>query len=131
MIIQLIFKLKERYCYIKTSQFPPYIHRKNRIDVKLDLSNYATKSDLKNAAGVDTSQFGKKDDLATLESEIDKLGIVKLEKILNGLNNLEIKVDKLDVDKMVPVPTDLSMLSVVVKNGVVKKDVYDAEIKDV
>ena len=95
------------------------------------MSNYATKSDLKNAAGVDTSQFGKKDDLATLESEIDKLGIVKLEKILNDLNNLKIKVDKLDVDKMVPVPTDLSMLSVVVKNGVVKKDVYDAEIKDI
>ena len=42
------------------SYFPPYIHSKNKIEVELDLSNYATKSDLKNAAGVDTSRFAKK-----------------------------------------------------------------------
>ena len=81
MIIQLIFKLKERYCYIKTSQFPPYIHRKNRIDVKLDLPNYATKSDLKNAAGVDTSQFAKKDRFANLKLVVDKLHTDKLSEL--------------------------------------------------
>ena len=41
------------------------------------------------------------------------------------------KVDKLDFDKVVPVPVDLSKLSDVVKNGVVKKDAYDAKIKNI
>ena len=41
------------------------------------------------------------------------------------------KVDKLDIDKLVPVPVDLSKLSDVVKNRVVKKDVYNAKIKNV
>ena len=42
-----------------------------------------------------------------------------------NLANLKTKVDKLDIDKLVPVPTDLSKLSGVVKNDVVKKTVYD------
>ena len=41
---------------------------------------------------------------------------------------MESKVDELDVDKLVPAPVDLSQLSDVVKNDVVKKDVYDAKI---
>ena len=47
-----------------------------------------------------------------------------------NLNDLESKVDKLDVDKLVPVPDDLSKLSDVVKNDVIKKDVYNAKIKN-
>ena len=43
------------------------------VKFELDLSNYATKADLKNATGVDTSKFTKKVDLATLKLEIDKL----------------------------------------------------------
>ena len=43
--------------------------------VELDLSNYATKTDLKNATRVDTSSFAKKTDLANLESDVDKLDI--------------------------------------------------------
>ena len=43
---------------------------------------------------------------------------------------MESKVDELDVDKLVPAPVDLSQLSDVVKNDVVKKDVYDAKIKN-
>ena len=39
------------------SYFPPYGHRKNKTKFELGLSNYASKSDLKNATGVDTSQF--------------------------------------------------------------------------
>ena len=42
------------------------------MEVELDLSNYATKADLKNAAGVDTSKFAKKDDLASLKSNVDE-----------------------------------------------------------
>ena len=48
-----------------------------------------------------------------------------------NLSNLKSKVDKLDVDKLIPVPVDLSKLSVIVKNNVVKKDVYNAKIKNV
>ena len=44
---------------------------------------------------------------------------------------MKIKVDKLDVDKLVPVPVDLSKLSDVVENDVVKKDVYNAKIKNI
>ena len=49
----------------------------------------------------------------------------------NLLSNLKIKVDKLDVDKLVPVPVDLSKLSDVVKNDVVKRDVCHAKITNI
>ena len=62
------------------SYFSCNIHRKKKTEVVLDLSNYATKSDLKNATGVDISQFAEKGDLANLKLEADKLGIDKLEK---------------------------------------------------
>ena len=73
------------------------------IKIKVDLSNYATKTDLKNMSHVDTSSFALKANLANLKTEVDKL----------------------DIDKLVPVLTDLSELSNVVKNDVVKKTVYD------
>ena len=71
---------------------------------ELDLSNYAAKSDLKHATGVDTSKFGKKVDLANLNSNLDKLDIDKLKNVPTNLSNLKSKVNKLDVDKLVPVP---------------------------
>ena len=55
------------------SYFPPYGHRKNKTKFELGLSNYTSKSDLKNAAGVDTSQFFEKDDLAKLKPDLDEL----------------------------------------------------------
>ena len=55
-------------------------HVKNKTGVELDLCIYATKSELKNAACVDTSQFAKKDDLANLKSELDKSDTENLEK---------------------------------------------------
>ena len=90
-----------------------------------DLSNYATKEDLKNATGIDTSKFAKKGDLASLKSEFDQLDIDKLEKVPTGLNNWKSVVDKLDVDTLVPPPVNLSKLSGIVKNGIVKKDTRD------
>ena len=90
--------------------FPPYSPSKNKIEVELDLSNYATKCELKNVTGVDTSQFAKKDDLANLKSEADKLDIDEL--------------SELDADKFKPVLTDLRKLSDVVKNYLVKKKDY-------
>ena len=73
------------------------------INVKVDLSSYATKADLKNVTHVDTSSFALKTNLANLKTEVDKL----------------------DIDKLVPVPVDLSKLNDVVKYDVVKKTVYD------
>ena len=51
-----------------------------RVKVELGLSNYATKADLKNTAGVDTLKFAKKVDLANLKSNVEKLDIDKLKK---------------------------------------------------
>ena len=65
--------------------------------IELDLSNYATKVDLKNTAGFDTSDFAKKIDLtnlANLKSDVDKLDIDKLKNVPSGLSNLKSKVDK-------------------------------------
>ena len=101
------------------------------VKVEVDLSNYATKTDLKNATGVDTSSFAKKIDLANLKSDVDKLDIGKLKNVAKGLSTLKSKVDKLHVDKLVPVPADLSELSDLVKNDVAKKDVYNAKIKNI
>ena len=84
--------------------FPkPYEPFGGYINVKVDLSNFATKTDIKNISHVDTSSFSLKANLANLKTEIDKL----------------------DIDKLVHIPVDLSKLSDVVKNNVVKKDVYN------
>ena len=80
--------------------FPkPYEPFGGDINVKVDLSNYATKTDLKNVTHVDTSTFALKTNLANLKTEVDKL----------------------DIHKLVPVAVDLSKLSDVVKNDIVKK----------
>ena len=71
------------------SYFPPYGHGKNKIEAELDFSNYATKSDLKIAARVDASQLAKKNDLANLNSEIDKLDIDKLKKCTKRFKQFE------------------------------------------
>ena len=106
--------------------FPELKSSTERVNVKLDLSNYATKADLKKAAGVDTSKFTKKFDLATLKSNVDKLDIDKLKNVPTNLSNLKIKVDKLVADKLVPIPVDVSKLS-----DAVKKDVYYNWIKNI
>ena len=114
----------KKYIIKRSEYFPKPKSFGRRVNLELDLSNYATKPDFKNATGIDTSKFAKKVTLASLKSEVDKLDIDKLEKVPTSLNSLKSKVDKLDVDKSVPVPVVLSKLSGVVKNDVVKKDVY-------
>ena len=81
----------------------PYEPFGGDIDVKVDLSNYAIKVDLKNATGIDTSKLAAKFDLASLKAEVDQI----------------------DVDKIKTVPIDLSKLNNVVNNEVVKKTMYD------
>ena len=100
------------------------------VKVELHLSNYATKAKLKNATRVNTTKFNKFD-LAGLKSGADKLDINKWKIVPSNLKNFKNKEDKLDIDKLVPAPVDLSKLSDVVKNDVVKKNVYNAKIKSI
>ena len=78
-------------------------------NVKVDLSNYATTTDIRNISHDDTSSFALKPNLANLKTEVDEL----------------------DNDKLVPVPTDLSKLSNVIKNDVVEKTTYDKFVTEV
>ena len=64
---------------MSSQYFPPYRNNRGDIKVELDLSNYATKIDLKNVTHVDTSNFASKTNLASLKTEVDKLGIGKLQ----------------------------------------------------
>ena len=68
---------------------------------------------------------------SNLKSNVDKLDIDKLKNVPTNLSNFKSKVDKLDADKLVPVPVDLRKLSDAVKNDVVKKDVYNAKVKNI
>ena len=80
--------------------FPrPFKSFAGNINVKVNLSNYATKTDLKNVTHVDISNFALKANLASLKTEVHKL----------------------DIDKLAPVSVDLSKLSDVIKNYVIKK----------
>ena len=94
MIVHIIAGFIKKILYKTSKYFPkPYEPFGVDINVKVDLSNYATKSDFKNISHVDTSSFALKINLA----------------------NLKTKVDKLDTDKLKTVPVDLSKLSNVVK----------------
>ena len=86
---------------IKLSQYFPKPFRcfGGNISAKVDLSNYAKKTDLKIVTHVDTSSFALKTNLAGLKTEVDKL----------------------DIDKLAPVPADFSKLSDVVKMMLLKK----------
>ena len=104
MIVLLIVALIKKTLYKMSQYFPnPYEPFRGNIIVKVDLSNYATKDDIENTTHVDTSSFALKTNLAHLKTEVDKL----------------------DIDKLVPAPADLSKLSNVVNNKVVKKTEYD------
>ena len=91
-------------------------------NVKLDLSNYATKKDVRNITHVDTSSFALKTNVANLKTEVDKLDIDKFGSLPNNLSKLKTKVDKLDIAKLAAVTTALSKLSDEVKNEVLKKN---------
>ena len=82
------------------SQYFPKLFRNfgGNINVKVDVSNYTTKTDLKNVTHVYTSSFALKTNLASPKTEFDKL----------------------DIDKLAPVPVDLSKLSDEVKNYLLK-----------
>ena len=79
--------------------FPPYNNSSENIKVELDLSNYATKKDIKGITHIDASGFASKTNLAALKTEVDKI----------------------DTDKLKTVPNDLAKLSNVVKIMLLKR----------
>ena len=105
----------------------PYNHSKHKINVELDLSNYATKPDLENAAGTDTSYFAKMADLASLNSDAEDLDFDALKNVPNGLKNLKSKVDKSDDDNLKTVPIDLRKISDAVDENVLEKSKCSAD----
>ena len=86
--------------------FPPFNNSREKIKVELDLSNYATKDDVKNITHIDVSSFASKTNLAALKTEVDKLVI----------------------DKLKTTPTDLAKLTNPVDNELVKKTVHNAKV---
>ena len=94
--------MRENYkrVYYKMSYYPPYKSSSNNIKVELDLTNYATKTDLKNITQVDVGSFASKTNLAALETEVDKV----------------------DVGKLKTAPIDLAKLTNAVENDLVKKN---------
>ena len=98
-IIGSFYDKNYKILYYKISYYPPYESSSKNVKVELDLTNYATKTDLKNITHTDVSSFASKTNLAALKAEVDKI----------------------DVDKLKTVPDHLAKLSNVVKNEVVKK----------
>ena len=91
------------------SYYPPYKSSSNNVKVELDLTNYTTKTDLKNITHVDVSSFASKTNLAALKTEVDKI----------------------DTDKLKTAPTDLTKLTNAIENDVVKKTDYTTKIPSI
>ena len=85
--------------YKMSAYYPPYRSSSNNVKLELDLTIYATKTDLKNITHVDVSSFASKTNLTALKTEVDKM----------------------DVDKLKTMPDDLTKLSNVVKMKLLKK----------
>ena len=95
--------------YYKMSYYPPYKSSSNNAKVELDLTNYETKTDLKNITHVDVSSFASKTNLTALKTEVDKI----------------------DADKLKTTPADLAKLTNAVEHDVVKKTDYNTKVTKV
>ena len=108
LIAVLIKKCNSIDCIKMSQYFPkPYEPFGGDINIKVDFSNHATKTDIKNISHIDTSSFALKSHLASVKTEVDKLDIDKLKSLQNQ-----------------------SKPSNVVKNEVVKKAEYNSKIKN-
>ena len=95
--------------YKMSAYYPPYRSSSNNVKVELDLTNYVTKTDLKNIAHVDVSSFASKTNLATLNTEVDKI----------------------DADKLKTTPVDLAKLTNAIEHDVVKKTDYNTKVTSI
>ena len=91
------------------SYYPPYKSSSNNVKVELVLTNYATKTDLKNITHVDVSSSASKTNLAALKTEVDKI----------------------DTDKLKTAPADLAKLTNAIENDVVKKTDYNTKLTSI
>ena len=91
------------------SYYPPYRSSSNNVKVELDLSNYATKVDVKNITHVDVSSYATKTNLAALKTEVDKI----------------------DADKLKTAPAALAKLTNAIENDVVKKIDYSTKVTSI
>ena len=107
---QIVFTIENyKKPYYKMSYYPPYRSFSNNIKVKLDLTNYATKDDVKNITHVDVSSYATKTNLASLKTEVDKV----------------------DTDKLKTAPNDLAKLTNAIENDVVKKTDYNTKVTSI
>ena len=91
------------------SYYPSYRSSSNNIKVELDLSNYATKDDVKNITHIDVSSFASKTNLAALKTEVDKI----------------------DADKLKTTPADLAKLTNPIEHDVVKQTDYNTKVTSI
>ena len=91
------------------SYYPLYKSSSSYVKVELDLTNYATKTYLKNIAHIDVSSFASKTNLAAIKTEVDKI----------------------DVDKLKTAPTDETKLTNAVENDIVKKTDYNTKVTSI
>ena len=91
------------------SYYPPYKSSSNNVNVELDLTNYATKTGLKNYTQVDMSSFASKTNLALLKTEVDKI----------------------DTHKLKTAPTNLAKLTNAIENDVLKKTDYNTKVTSI
>ena len=91
------------------SYYPSYKSSSNNVKVELDLTNYATKMDLKNIYHIDMSSFASKTNLAALKTEVDKI----------------------DTDKLKTAPTTLAKLTNAIENDVVKETDYNTKVTSI
>ena len=91
------------------SYYPPCKSSSNNVKVELDLTNSATKTDLKNITHVDVTSFASKTNLAALKTEVDKI----------------------DTDKLKTAPTGLAKLTNAIENDVVKKAGYNTKVTSI
>ena len=93
-----------------STYYTPYKSTSSNVKVELDLTNYATKTDLKNITPVDVSIFASKTNLAVLKTEVDKI----------------------DADKLKTIPVDLPVkLTNAVETNLVKKTDYNAKVTNI
>ena len=92
-----------------STYYPPYRSSSNIVKVELDLTNYATKTDLKNITHVDVSSFASKTNLAALKTEVNKI----------------------DADKLKTTPADFTKLTNAIENVVVKKTDSNAKVTSI
>ena len=99
----------KRVYYKMSTYYPPHKSSSQNVKAELDLTNYTTKTDLKNIAYVDTSSYALKTNLAALKSEVDKI----------------------DIDKLKTIPTDLAKLTNAIENDLVKKTDYNTKVTSI